>query len=581
MVNRELATIFYAIADILDADRVAFKPLAYRKAALALESAKEDAADIYAAGGVKSLEDIPGVGKSIAQKIEEYVKTGKIKYYEKLKRSLPVDLGQITAIEGVGPKRAKILYQKLAIKNMDDLERAAVNHKIAELVGFGAKSEQNILQGIGFQRRSLGRFLLGELLPRARQIQNTIEEFGIAKQIEMGGSLRRRKETIGDIDFLAILGAKAKKSDAVELMDRFTALSGIEKIWGVGATKASVRMVEGFDVDLRVLPKKSFGAALQYFTGSKEHNIALRRIAIEKGLKLSEYGLFKGSAMLPSSSEEEIYQQLGLEFVPPELRENQGEVEAARHHDLPDIIGYNSLRGDLHCHSDWDGGENSIEELANAAIAKGYEYIGIADHTKFLKIERGLDEKKLRKRNVYIDSVNLEFAKQGKNFKIFKGCEANILPDGSIDIDDSALAELDFVIAGIHSSFKMDKQAMTQRMMKAMSNPNVDIISHPTGRLLKKRDEYSINMEKIFIHAKQTKTILEINSYPERLDLNDHNIRRAGEYGIKMVIDTDAHSVDHLRFAEYGIAQARRGWATANDIINTFPARQLEKFFKQ
>jgi len=577
VLNQDLAKIFYEIADLLEADRVAFKPLAYRKAAMSLEAAEENVFDLYKTGGLKALEDIPGVGISIAEKIEEFIKTGKIAYYEELRRGLPINLEEITAVEGVGPKRAKVLYQKLGIKNLDDLEAAAKNHKIAKLAGFGVTSESNILQGIDFQRRSLGRFLLGTILPRAREIQKMVEQFSGVKIVEIAGSLRRRKETIGDVDLLAIIAARPGHDAVKQLMDKFTTQPGVEKIWGKGATKASVRLSDGFDVDLRILPQRSFGAALQYFTGSKEHNVAIRRIAIGKGLKLSEYGLFRGAKMLPSSTEEVIYQQLGLEWIPPEIRENEGEIQAAKAGKLPKLIEYGSLKGDLHCHSDWDGGHNSIEEIAQAAIARGYEYVGIADHTKQLSIERGLDEKELQKRNVEIDKLNKKY----KGFRILKGCEANIKNDGSIDIDDSALSQLDFVIAGVHSSHKLDKEAQTKRVLAAMANPNVDIISHPTGRLLKKRESIELDMEKVFAAAAKTGTILEINSQPMRLDLNDHNIRRAKDYGIKMVINTDVHVIEHMHYAEYGIAQARRGWATKEDIINVHPLEKLMSYFKK
>ena len=578
MLNQDLAKIFYEIADILEADRVAFKPLAYRKAAMSLEAAEENIEDLYKTGGIKALENIPGVGVSIAEKIEEFLKTGKIGYYEELKRGFPVNLEEITAVEGVGPKRAKVLYQKLGIKGLDDLEAAALGHKIAGLVGFGEVSESNILQGINFQRRSQGRFLLGTILPRAREIQKLVEKFGGVKKVEIAGSLRRKKETIGDVDLLAILSGKAASK---RLMDDFTAQPGVEKVWGKGATKASVRLSDGFDVDLRILPQRSYGAALQYFTGSKEHNVALRRIAIEKGLKLSEYGLFRGPKMLKSATEEEIYEQLRLEWIPPEIRENEGEIQAAKAGKLPKLIEYGSLKGDLHCHSDWDGGHNSIEEIASAAMARGYEYVGIADHTKLLSIERGLDEKELAKRNIEIDKLNKKFQQKKIKFRILKGCEANIKNDGSIDIADEALAQLDFVIAGVHTSHKLDKEAQTKRVLAAMANPNVDIISHPTGRLLKKRESIEIDMEKVFAQAAKTGTVLEINSQPVRLDLNDHNIRRAKDYGVKMVIDTDVHVIEHMHYAEYGIAQARRGWAENEDIINVHPLEKLMSYFKK
>jgi len=592
--NQEIAKIFYEIADYLEMEGVAFKPYAYQKAAITLETLEEDVEEIYKKGGIKALEEIPGVGESIALKIEEYLKTGRIKGYEKLKKKTPINLEEIIAVEGMGPKKAKVLYQKLGIRNLKDLEKTARAHKIASLFGFGEKTEKNILEGIAFLKRSKGRFLLGEILPKVKEVYEKFKSLKEVEKIDPAGSVRRMKETIGDVDFLVI------SKNPEKVMDFFVSLPGVIKIWGKGTTKASIRMKEGFDMDIRVVPDRSYGSALQYFTGSKEHNIATRKIAIDRGFKLSEYGLFRGSKMIAGADEKEIYQKLGMEWIPPEMRENQGEIEAASERKLPKIIGYKDIKGDLHCHSKWDGGANSIEEIAEAAMKMDYQYIGIADHTKFLRIEHGLDEKKLELQKKEIEKLNSKFRIrpqpisnglgrpaliQGRwrnsKFRILQGCEANILSDGLIDIKDEALKKLDFVIAGIHSNFKMEKSKMTERIIRAMKNPNVDIISHPTGRILKRRDEYQIDFDKILRVAKETGTILEINSFPERLDLNAENIRRAKEAGVKMVINTDSHHKDQLRFIEFGIAQARRGWAEKGDIINTQPLEKLLKFFTQ
>ena len=574
MKNQELAKMFYEIADYLEMDEVPFKPYAYQKAAITLETLEEDVEEIYKKGGIKTLEDVPGVGKSIAEKIEEYLKTGRIKYYEQFKKRLPLNLEEIISVEGVGPKKAKVLYQKLGIRNLKDLEKAAKVHKIAPLFGFGEKTEKNILESIAFLKRSKGRFLLGEILPQVKNILDKLKSLKEVGQISVAGSVRRMKETIGDVDFLVISNNPRK------VMDFFVKLPGVIKIWGKGATKASVRMEDGFDIDIRVVPKKSYGSALQYLTGSKEHNIATRRIAIDKGLKLSEYGLFRGKKMITGWSEEGVYRVLGMAWMPPELRENQGEIEAALKNKLPKIIDYKDIKGDLHCHSDWDGGVNSIEELASSASKMGYEYLGIADHTKFLRIEHGLNERELSQQRKEIDKLNVKCQMSNVKCRILQGCETNILNDGSVDIKDTALAKLDYVIAGVHSNFKMEKTEMTERIIKAMRNPNVDIISHPTGRILKRRDEYQIDFDKILRAAKETNTILEINSFPERLDLNDQNIRRAKTAGVKMLINTDAHQKDQLRFIDFGIAQARRGWAEKEDIINTRSLEKLLKFFK-
>jgi len=570
MKNQELAKILYEIADYLEIEGVAFKPYAYQKVAITLETLEEDVEDIYKKGGIKKLEEIPGVGKNIAEKIEEHIKTGRIKYYEQFKKRLPLKLDELMRVEGMGPKKIKVLYQKLGIKDLKTLEKAAKSHKIAPLFGFGEKTEKNILEGITFLKRSKGRFLLGEILPTVKEVYEKLKNLKEVEKVSTAGSVRRMKETIGDVDILVISKSPGK------IMDFFVKLPGVIKIWGKGSTKASVRTREGFDIDIRVLPKKSYGAALQYFTGSKEHNIVLRKIAIDKGLKLSEYGLFRGSKMIAGKTEEEIYKVLGMQCPPPEMRENQGEIEIALKNKLPKIIEYDDIRGDLHCHSDWNGGVNSIEEMAKAAIKMGYEYIGIADHTKFLRIEHGLDEKRIAQRNKEIDKLNEKL----RDFKILKGAETNILRDGLIDIKDETLKKLDFVIAGIHSSFKMEKSEMTERMIKAMKNPNVDIISHPTGRILKRRDEYQIDFDKILKAAKETRTILEINAWPERLDLNDQNIRRAKTAGVKMIINTDSHHKDQLDLMEFGVAQARRGWATKEDIINTQPLEKLLIFFE-
>ena len=575
MKNQEIAQILYEIAHFLEMEGVAFKPYAYEKAALTLETLKEPIEEIYKKGGFKALKEIPGVGESIAEKIEEYLKTGKIKYYEQLKKKTPINIEELVAVEGLGPKKAKVLYQKLGIRNLKDLEKAAKEGKIAPLFGFGPKTEKNILEGIEFLKRSKGRFLLGEILPKVKEIYEKLKSLKEVKKIDYCGSIRRMKETIGDVDFLII------SKNPEKVMDFFVSLPGVVKVWGKGKTKASVRMRDGFDMDIRVVPAKSYGSALQYFTGSKEHNIVTRKIAIDKGLKLSEYGLFRGAKMIAGETEEEIYKILGMSWIEPELRENQGEIEAALKGKLPRLIGYNDIKGDLHCHSHWDGGANSIEEVAEAAKKMGYQYIGIADHTKFLRIEHGLNEQQLAQQRKEIDKLNSKFKIQNSKFRILQGCEANILNDGSIDISDEALSKLDFVIAGIHSSFKMEKERITERMIRAMKNPHVDIISHPTGRILKRRDEYQIDFDKILRTAKETGTILEINSYPERLDLNDKNIRQAKEAGVKMVINTDSHHVDQLRFIEYGISQAKRGWAEKEDIINTQPLEKLLKYFKQ
>lgn len=560
MKNQEIANIFYEIAQYLEMDDVAFKPQAYEKAGLTLEALSEDVEKIYKKGETKALEDLPGIGKNIAEKIIEYLKTGKIKEYQQLKKKMPVNIKELMRVEGLGPKKIKVLYKKLGIKNLKDLERAAGAGKIRKLENFGEKTEKNILQGIEFLKREQGRFLLGEILPVMQEVYEKLKKLKEVKKISMAGSLRRMKETIGDADFLAT------SSNPKKVLDYFVALPGVMKIWGQGTTKASVRMKAGYDMDIRVVPEKSYGSALQYFTGSKEHNIATRKIAMDKGLKLNEYGI---------KSEEEVYKKIGLPYIEPELRENTGELEAGFRGELPKIIDYNDILGDLHVHSHWGVGKGMeiIERLIEAAIKMNYKYIGISDHTKFLAIEHGLNEKQLLEQNKKIKKIKAKI-------KILHGCEANIMADGSIDIKDEVLAKLDYVIAGVHSQFKMPKEKMTERIIKAMRNPNVDIISHPTGRILQHRDEYQIDFAEILKTARETGTILEINSNPFRLDLNDRNIRKAKEAGVKMIINTDAHQPDQMKFMEYGVAQARRGWAEKKDIINCWEAEKLLKFLK-
>jgi DNA polymerase (family X) len=573
MKNQEIANIFFEMADYLKMKDETFRSVAYNRVALTLDSMDRDVEGVYREGGLKALEDIPGVGKNIALKIEEYLKTGKIKSYLDLKKQTPVRLDEISKVEGMGPKKAKVLFEKLGVRNLKDLEKAAKSHKIAPLFGFGEKTEKNILEGIEFLKKDKGRSLLGHIMPFVEETIAKLSSLREVKEISVAGSTRRMKETIGDVDVL-VASLQPEK-----VMNFFASLPGIAKVWGKGSTKSSIRMRQGFDVDLRIVKPESFGSALQYFTGSKEHNIATRRVAISKGLKLNEYGVFKNDRKIAGRTEQEVYEAIGLSYIPPEMREDTGEVELAQKNKLPEIIGYEDIKGDLHCHSSWDGGEHSIKEMADAAKKMGYDYIGISDHTKFLRIEKGLNEKQLLSQRKEIDSLNYKLQTKNYKLKILQGCEANIMPDGSVDIKDEVLAKLDYVIAGVHSAMKMPREKMTQRIIAAMKNPNVDIISHPTGRLLRKRDEYLIDFEEILQAAKDYNVVLEINSSPERLDLKDVNIRKAKEAGVKMIINTDSHHRDQLKLMKFGIAQARRGWASKEDIINTQSVEKLLKYF--
>lgn len=570
MKNAEIAKILYEISMYLEMeDEIVFKVRAYEKAAQTIGSMADDVEEMYNKGGLKALEDIPGVGKSIAEKIEEYIKTGKIKFYENLRKKIPVNIGELTMVEGIGPKKIKVLYKNLQVKGLADLERAAKQGKIRKLAGFGAKTEQNILKGLEFRKQST-RSTLDTVDPVAEELEKRLKSLKGVQRVEVAGSFRRRKETIGDIDMLAI-SAKPKA-----IMEFFTSMPEVALVLGKGATKSSVRLKSGIDVDLRVLPEKSFGAALLYFTGSKDHNVALRKIAIDKGYKLNEYGLFRGKQLAAGTTEEEVYRKLGLAYIEPELRENAGEMEAAKKNRLPKLVGYDGLQGDLQVQTKWTDGTAKIEEMAKAARAAGLKYMLVTDHTKSLAMTGGLDERALEKQGKEIDAVN----KKLEGITVLKGAEVNIRKDGTLDIADSALKKLDIVGIAVHSHFSMPRTEMTKRITDAMQNINADILFHPTGRLINRRNAYDADVEKIIDVAKSAGTVLEIDAYPERLDLKDEYIRKAKQAGVRMSIDSDAHSVQHFRFLKYGIAQARRGWAEKKDIINAWPLERMTKMLK-
>lgn len=571
MRNVEFALIFREISLYLEMQGVQFKPRAYEKVAYTLEAMEESLAEIYQRGGIKALREVPGVGEAIAEKIEEIIQTGKLTYYEELRRKTPVDIRALTAIEGVGPKMVKVLYEKLEVKDVSDLERVAQIGKIRGLPHFGEKMEQKILRGIEFLKQGSGRVTLGAALPLILEIHGRLRELSDVDEVEVAGSIRRRKETVGDADILAISSRPEK------VMDYFVSMPEVAHVLGKGKTKAMIKLKNGLDVDLRVVPEESFGAALNYFTGSKDHNVALRRIAQEKGLKLNEYGLFRGSQRIAGKTEEEIYKVLGLSFIPPEIREDQGEIEAAKKGEIPDLVGYQDLRGDLQIQTTWTDGANSIEEMAEEARRLGLEYIAITDHTKGLAMTGGSDEKKLLRQMAMIEEINRSL----KGITVLKGAEVNINKDGSLDIKDEVLAELDVVGIAVHSHFNLPRREMTERIKRAMRNPHADILFHPTGRVIQKREPYDVDMDEIIRTAKETGTVLEVDAYPNRLDLKDEHVRKAIEAGVKLVIDSDAHSVNHMRFLEFGVAQARRGWARKNDILNTLPEKDFIRSLKR
>ena len=571
MKNTLVAELLRNIARLLEIKgELIFKIRAYEKAALVIENLEEDIGEVWKKG---RLDDIPGVGEALTEKISEFLKTGKLDYYEKLKKEVPVEVEELGRVEGLGPKTILKLYKKYKIKNLRELEAAAKQGKIQKIAGLGPVVEKNILKSIAFAKTAGKRFLLGHALDIAEEIKSKLKKLKEVDKIEIAGSLRRMKEPIGDIDILITSKKPAK------VIHEFASLPDVETILAKGSTKASVRLKEGLQADLRVVDEKIYGAALLYFTGNKQHNILLRKIAIKKGMKLSEYGVFNSrtNRLLAGKTEEECYKKLGLRYIEPEIREDEGEIEAASKSKLPELIGYNELKGDLQMHTKWSDGNNTILEMALAAKKLGHEYICITDHVgKTFKIANSLDEKRVKKQGKEIEKAN----KSLKSIAILQGAEVNIMDDGALDMKDSVLRELDIVLASIHSGFKNPKEKLTKRIIMAMENEHVDIIAHPTGRLISQRPAYETDFGRILEKAKETKTVLEINAYPERMDLNDLNARAALKSGIKLSIGTDSHDINQLRNYRLGIAIARRAWAGKQDIINTYSLKDMLKLLK-
>ena len=568
MKNQEIAEIFYEIADILEIQGVDWKPNAYRKAAQNIESLSEDIVDVYKKG---KLEDIPGVGENISRKIEEIIKTGKLKYLRKLKKQVPIELEKMMSIPAIGPRTAKLLFDKLKVKSIKDLKKAAKLHKIRKLKGMGEKTEREILEGIKTLEGSKGRFLLGHVLPATREIEEEIGRLPEVKQISLAGSVRRMKETVHDVDVL-VSTDKPKK-----VIKFFVGMDDVKRVLAKGSTKASVKLSGGLQVDIRVVENDYFGSALQYFTGSKEHNIELRKIAIRKGFKLSEYGLFKGRKVIAGKKEVYVYKKLGLPFIEPELREDKGEIDAAASYKLPKLVKEKDVKGDLHVHTKWSDGSDRIEEVARAAKERGYKYLGISDHVSRVRIVHPLDKRRLLKQMKEIEKVN----KKKLGITLLKGAEVDIDKNGKLILSNDVLKKLDFVIASIHSGFKSDVREITNRIVKAMENPFVNVIAHPTGRLMQKRKPYSVDFDKVFEAAKDNNVALEINSFPDRLDLNYVNARAAKEKGVKLIIGTDSHSKEHLGFMELGVGVARRGWCGKKDVLNCLDYGKLKKWLNK
>jgi DNA polymerase (family X) len=548
-----------------------FRARAYYRAADTIANLSENVADVYDNGGVAALLEIPSVGKAIAAKIEEYVKTGKVHHLEELKAKVPINIDELYGIEGIGPRTIKALYDKLQVKDLAGLENAAAEGRLRTVPGFTEKKEQDIKKRIEFFRKGKGRRIIGEVYPLVKQIELRLLQAEGVHDAVAAGSVRRMKETVGDIDYLLTA------DDPEKVMEFFVSMPEVEEIVGRGPAKAFVRLAGGIDADLLVVPKESWGSALQYFTGSKEHSVELRKIAIAKGLRLNEWGVYKGKARVAGATEEGVYQALGLQWIPPEMRENTGEIELAKQGRLPKLVEYESLRGDLQVHSESTDGTATMEEMARAAKEFGLSYIAITDHTKSLALASGLDENELLEQAGRI--VELNDRLKG-SFRILSSAEVNVMKDGSLDISSNVLDKLDIVGAAIHSNFNLPVEVQTERLVKAAKNPSVDILFHPTGRLINKREGYPVDIEKVIEVAQDTGTILEIDAHYDRLDLKDEYVRMAMKKGAKLVIDSDAHHPIHYAYLMFGIAQARRGWATQMDVLNTLPADRLLKALK-
>ncbi len=568
MENRDIAAVFEQIASLMkilqDDPKWTFKAAAYERAARSLESFPERAADL-ARDPERKLTAIPGVGADLASKIKELADTGKCEYHQEQLNKVPPTLLDMLQLQGVGPQKVRLFYQQMGIKSVAELQAAAQAEKLRGLPGMSKKSEENILKAVDTFERAVGRLLLAQADRTAEVLTAFLQELKEVDTVTPAGSLRRGKETVGDLDLLVIGKSHAR------IAEHFTSFPEITEVLAKGEDKVSVRLKSGLQVDVRLLEPKSYGAALQYFTGSKEHNVLLRDRAKRRGLRLNEYGLFKGERRIAGRTEEEVYKKLGLPWIPPELRECQGEIEAAEEGSLPRLLEVKDIKGDLQMHTRASDGKATVAEMAWAALQRGYRYIAVTDHSKSVTIANGLDEKRALE---YLKEVRAA-RKKVPEIEIWAGMEVDIMGDGSMDMPDDILRQLDVVVATIHSRMNMPSGAMTARILKALENPYVKILGHPTGRQLLRRDPYQFDMDLVFEKAKKKGVVVEINASPERLDLCDRHVRLAKEKGLKFVISTDAHSPAQFPFMRYGVVTARRGWLEKKDVINTFPPDKL------
>ena len=584
MKNVEILRIFREIAYLIQIaendPNTIYKVRAYEKAADVIEKLTVGLEEIYLKNGIQGLRKIPSIGNAISLKIEEFINSHKIDYHQELTTKIPLKISEFYNLRGIGPKTIKILYEKLKITSISDLEKAASEGRIAKLKGFSKMKEENILRTIQLSKKNKTRYLLGDVYPLIKKIESRLTTEDSVIRCAVVGSFRRMKETIGDIDILV------STKEPEKVVNFFVNMPEVEEIKGKGKAKAFVELSNGIGVDLLVVPEESFGSASQYFTGNKDHNISLRNLAISIGLHLNEWGLFtKKKKQIAGDDEQEIYEKLHLEYIPPELRENCGEIEyfSNNQKERLDLIDYGDLKGDLHTHSEKTDGTMSIKDMALQARKKfGLDYIAITDHTKSLRLANGLNENQLLDQINKIQELNdvMDEYSTDNGFRILSSAEVNILKDGTLDIVNNVLDKLDIVGASIHSNFSLSKDIQTERLIKAAKNPNIDILFHPTGRIINKREGYSIDVEKIINTACETRTVLEINSSYNRLDLRDEHIRLAVQNGVKLAINSDAHHPVHFAYLLFGIGQARRGWAKKIDVINTLKVDTLLKELK-